>query len=145
LNVPSRKQKEIQMTTLTFQDHAVEPSKALNITLWVVQVLAAAMFLMAGGNKLAGNPQMVGMFQAIGIGQWFRFLTGSLEVLGGVLLLIPALSGLGGLLLTGVMVGAVATHLFIIGGNPTMAIVLLAASAFIAWNRRGRTLALIDR
>lgn len=123
----------------------VHTSKALNIALWVAQIGAAAMFFMAGGNKLAGNAQMVGMFEAIGFGQWFRYLTGSLEVLGGVLLLVPALSGVGGLLLTGVMVGAVATHLFVIGGNPTMALVLLAASAFVAWNRRSRTLALIGR
>jgi putative oxidoreductase len=122
-----------------------QDAKVLNIALWVVQIGAAAMFLMAGGNKLAGNEQMVGMFQAIGIGQWFRYLTGSLEVLGGLLLFVPALAGVGGLLMTGVFVGAVATHLFVIGGNPTVAIVLLAASAFIAWGRRDRTLKLIGR
>ena len=38
------------------------------------------MFFMAGGNKLAGNPQMVGLFDVIGIGQWFRYVTGALEV-----------------------------------------------------------------
>jgi len=118
-------------------------SKGLNITLWVVQTGAAAMFLMAGANKLSGNEQMVGMFQAIGIGQWFRYLTGSLEIIGGLLLLVPSLAGVGGLLLTGVMVGAVMTHIFIIGGNPAMAIVLLVASAFVAWGRRDRTLKLV--
>src|SRR5882757_3192435 len=97
-----------------------DSSKVLNIALWVLQIGAAAMFLMAGGNKLAGNEQMVGMFQAIGIGQWFRYVTGSLEIIGGLLLFVPSLAGVGGLLLTGVMTGAVATHLFIIGGNPAM-------------------------
>jgi putative oxidoreductase len=133
------------MTTQAIHHNAIEPSKALNIALWIVQIGTAGMFFMAGGSKLAGAPQMVGLFQAIGIGQWFRFLTGSLEVFGGALLLVPALSGLGGLLLTGVMAGAVATHLFIIGGNPGMAITLLLASAFVAWSRRGRTLSLIGR
>lgn len=133
------------MTTQAIRLNAVEPSKALNIATWVVQLGAAAMFFMAGGSKLAAAPQMVGMFEAIGLGQWFRVLTGSLEVLGGALLLVPALSGLGGLLLTGVMVGAVATHLFILGGNPSMAVTLLIASAFVAYSRRGRTLSLIGR
>jgi uncharacterized membrane protein len=32
---------------------------------------------------------MVGLFDAIGIGQWFRYLTGGLEVLGAVALLVP--------------------------------------------------------
>ena len=117
--------------------------KSLNIALWVVQVGVAAMVLMAGANKLSGNEQMVGMFQAIGMGQWLRYLTGSLEVIGGILLFVPSLSGVGGLLMTAVFAGAVATHLFILGGNPTMAIVLLLTSAFIAWGRRDRTLKLM--
>jgi putative oxidoreductase len=111
-------------TNVIAKTEVVETSKATNIALWVVQVGTAAMFFMAGGNKLTGNPQMVGLFEAIGIGQWFRYLTGGLEIIGAVLLLIPALSGLGGLLLTAVMLGAVATHLLIIGGNPTMAMSL---------------------
>ena len=122
-----------------------EGSKGLNIALWVVQVGVAAMVLMAGANKVSGNEQMVGMFQAIGFGQWFRYLTGSLEIIGGILLLVPSLAGVGGLITTGVFIGAVGTHLFIIGGNPAMAIVLLFASAFIAWGRRDRTLKLIGR
>src|SRR5271169_383088 len=99
-----------------------ESSKALNVVLWLVQIGAAAMFLMAGGSKLGGDGQMVGLFEQIGIGQWFRYLTGALEVIGAGLLFVPTLAGIGGLLLTGVMLGAVTTHLFVIGGNPTMAI-----------------------
>jgi len=125
--------------------HQGEGSKVLNIILWVLQIGVAAMVLMAGFSKLSGNEQMVGMFQAIGFGQWFRFLTGSLEVIGGILLLIPRLAGLGGLLMTGVFVGAVATHLFLIGGSPGMAIVILMASAFIVWGRRDRILKLLGR
>ena len=34
------------------------------------------------------------------------------------------------------MVGAIITHLFIVGGNPAIPIVLLAATATIAWMRR---------
>jgi putative oxidoreductase len=122
-----------------------EASRVLNTVLWVVQVGAAAMFIMAGFSKISGNPQMVGLFQAIGMGQWFRYLTGSLELAGAVLLIIPRLSGFGGALLTGVMVGAVATHAFVIGGDPTMAIVLLVASVFVAWGRRAQILSRFNR
>jgi len=117
--------------------------KIMNVGLWILQVAAAGMFLMAGFAKLSGDPQMVGMFDAIGFGQWFRYLTGSFEILGALLLLIPRLSGLGGLWLVGVMLGAVATHLFIIGGSPLMAIILLIVVAVIAWGRRQRTISLI--
>lgn len=119
--------------------------KVFNIVLWVLQIGAAAMFLMAGFSKLSGAQPMVGLFNAIGIGQWFRYLTGALEVAGALALLIPRLSGAGALLLVGVMSGAVLTHLFKIGGSPVMAIVLLIVSAIIAWARRDRTLRLLGR
>src|SRR2546422_11452817 len=60
--------------------------KIINVVLWVLQIAAAGMFLMVGFLKLSGNAQLVGLFQAIGLGQWFRYLTGSLDVAGAILL-----------------------------------------------------------
>jgi putative oxidoreductase len=114
--------------------------KIINVGLWILQIGAAGMFLMVGFFKLSGDPRMVGLFDAIGVGQWFRYVTGSLEVLGAILLLIPRLSGLGALLLVGVMLGAVATHLFVVGGSPLGAIILLIVTGVIAWGRRQRTM-----
>jgi hypothetical protein len=37
------------------------------------------------------------MFDKIGLGQWFRYVTGSLEVVGALLLLVPRTSAIGGL------------------------------------------------
>lgn len=104
-----------------------------------LQIAAAGMFLMVGFLKLSGNAQLVGLFDAIGLGQWFRYLTGTLEVAGAILLLIPRTSGLGALMLAGVMAGAVMTHLFVVGGSPLMAIILLAVTTIVAWGRRQRT------
>ena len=114
--------------------------KIIHVGLWVLQIGAAGMFLMVGFFKLSGDPQMVGLFDAIGLGQWFRYVTGSLEVLGAVLLLVPRLSGLGALLLVGVMLGAVPTHLFVVGGSPLPAIILLIVTGVTAWGRRQRTM-----
>lgn len=118
-------------------------AKIVNVGLWVLQIAAAGMFLMAGFSKLSGNEQMIGLFEAIGVGQWFRYLTGALEVAGGFLLLIPRTSGLAALMLVGVMLGAVVTHLFIVGGSPLMAIILLVVTGVIAWGRRRRTMNLL--
>jgi putative oxidoreductase len=115
----------------------------MNVGLWILQIGAAAMFLMVGFLKLSGNAQLVGLFEAIGVGQWFRYLTGTLEVAGALLLLIPRLSGLGALMLFGVMVGAVVTHVFIVGGNPLQAIILLIVTGVVAWGRRRRTMNLL--
>jgi putative oxidoreductase len=114
--------------------------KIINVGLWILQIGAAGMFLMVGFLKLSGDPQLVGLFEAIGIGQWFRYLTGTLEVAGALLLLIPRLSGLGALMLFGVMIGAVVTHVFIVGGSPLMAIILLIVTGVVAWGRRKRTM-----
>jgi putative oxidoreductase len=115
-----------------------KPSKALNVTIWGVQILTAFAFIAAGGSKLAGAPAMVDMFGKIGFGQWFRYLTGSLELSGAVLLLLPRTSAIGGWLLAAVMIGAVGTHLFIIGGNPVPAVVLLVLAITVGWNRSRR-------
>jgi uncharacterized membrane protein YphA (DoxX/SURF4 family) len=116
-----------------------------NVALWVLQIGAAAMFFMAGGMKLSGAPDMVAMFDAIGVGQWFRYVTGGIEVVGAALLLVPRLAGVGALLLAATMVGAVVTHLAIVGGSPAMALVLLAVTTTIAYARRERTLRLLGR
>jgi len=130
----------VQALTEGSRSSSRSTGKIMNIVLWVLQIGAAGMFLMVGFFKLSGDPRMVGLFDAIGVGQWFRYVTGSLEVLGAILLLIPRLSGLGALLLVGVMLGAVATHLFVVGGSPLGAIILLIVTGVIAWGRRQRTM-----
>lgn len=111
---------------------------AWNVILWVLQALLAAMFLFSGGMKLAGALPAVELFDQIGIGQWFRYVTGALEVIGAVALLIPRLVAFGALLLAVVMVGAVLTDLFVVAANPLPALVLLVLSAIIVWGRRDR-------
>ena len=134
-----------QVLTEGTQVQSNSTAKIINVVLWVLQIGAAGMFLMVGFLKLKGDPQLVGLFKAIGLGQWFRYLTGTLEVAGAVLLLIPRTSGLGALMLAGVMVGAVVTHVFIVGGSPLMAIILLVVTSIVAWGRRHRTMNLLDR
>lgn len=118
-------------------------TKVWNVVLWVLQIALAADFLMSGGMKLSGAPDMVRLFDAIGVGQWFRYVTGVLEVAGALLLLAPRACGLGALLLACVMLGAVATHLFVIGGSPLMASLFLMLALFVAWGRRERTARLL--
>jgi putative oxidoreductase len=115
-----------------------KPSNAFNLTMWGMQILTALAFLAAGGSKLASAPAMVNMFEKIGFGQWFRYVTGSLEGIGAVLLLLPRTAAIGGWLLAAVMIGAIGTHLFIIGGNPIPAVVLLALAITVGWNRSRR-------
>ncbi|HXX68326.1 MAG TPA: DoxX family protein [Polyangiaceae bacterium] len=136
------------MNTTAMTPHAPGasgPTRALTIALWVVQVALALMFFMAGGNKLAGNPMMVGLFDTIGFGQWFRYLTGALEVIGAAVLLVPRASGLGAVLLVPVMLGAIATHLLVLHNSPAIPVILLGGLLFVAWNRRAQIAGLARR
>ena len=122
------------------QASPVRSGRAALVALWFVQIALAGMFLLAGGSKLLGVPAMVGLFDAIGIGQWFRYLTGLVEVGSALALLVPSIAVFGALALVPTMVGAIATHLFIVGGSPAMPAVLLIASAGVVWARRHQLL-----
>jgi hypothetical protein len=102
-----------------------------------VELLAAAVFLIVGGAKLLGVHDMVTLFQAIGIGQWLRFVTGGIEVSCAVLLLVPVLSGASALVLWAVMAIASLIELFVLRRPPAAAMVCLAAHGYIAWGRLG--------
>ncbi|GLY94092.1 DoxX family protein [Actinoplanes sp. NBRC 103695] len=121
-------------------------SKAANIALWVFQIALAALFIINfGPGKLLGSDQAVQTFTEIGAGQWLRYVTGALEVAGGIGLLIPRLSGLAALGLAGVMSGAVLTEVFLLEADVVMPLILLVSVAVIAWFRRDRTRALIQQ
>ena len=106
------------------------------ITLWTLSGLVALAFVFAGGGKLAGAAAMVDLFDKVGVGQWFRYVTGLLEITGGLGLLIPRYAFYAAVLLVIVMVGAVMTHLAIVGGSPAPAASLLVLSGIIAWLRK---------
>ena len=109
--------------------------RALNVVLWAMQVLLALMFAMAGIVKLIGDPAMVEMFATIGIGQWFRYFVGALEVAGAVGVLVPRLSGLAALGLVCLMAGATFTNLFVLGASPLITVVPLVVGVLVAWGR----------
>jgi putative oxidoreductase len=112
------------------------PSIIQRRLVWGIRILLALAFAAAGGAKLAGVPQMVQVFEAIGFGQWFRYVTGAVEVAGVLLLLIPATGFFGGLLLAVTMVFGVLTHLVLIGGSAVPAFVLGLLAAFVTWRLR---------
>jgi putative oxidoreductase len=102
---------------------------------WTLQIIAAAMFLFAGALKLAGAAPMVQLFASIGIGQWFRYVTGIIEIVGALLLLTSRFAPVGAVALALTMAAAVATHLLVIGGSPIAPAILFLLTSTIAWMR----------
>jgi hypothetical protein len=74
---------------------------------------------------------MVQLFDTIGIGQWFRYVSSTL------LLLIPPAAAFGAILLACTMIGAILAHVFILHSNPGSPAVLLFLVGAIVWLRRG--------
>ena len=111
-------------------------SKSRLITLWSFSGLLALAFLAAGGSKLAGVTYMVDLFNKVGLGQWFRYFTGSLEVVGAIGLLIPRYAFYAAVLLAIVMVGATIAHITVLGSSPIAAIVLLVLCGTVAYLRK---------
>ena len=112
------------------------PARRRVVGAWIIQGLLAAAFLAAGGAKLAGVPMMVQIFGQIGMGQWFRIVTGLVEVIGAVALVVPGLAALGAAWLGATMFFAVLTHLFILHSSALPAVILLALNVLVVWLRR---------
>ena len=106
------------------------------ILLWCVQALLAFVFVGASWAKLTGASEMVELFAAIGFGQWFRYVTGILELAGAVLILVPKTGRIGAALLAAIMVGAVTAHLFVLHVSPVTPGVLLLLCSLVVWGRR---------
>ena len=122
-----------------------QPSKALNITLWIAQVLLGGMFLMSGFMKLSSPmadmatsmPWTTALPEAM-----VRFI-GLAELLGGIGLLLPSilrikpvLTPLAAVGLATIMVLATGFHLM--RGETSvivMNLILAAIAVFIAWGR----------
>lgn len=79
---------------------------------------------------------MVSLFDALGVGQWFRYVTGIIEVASGMALLIPSAAIFGAILLLPTMLAAILINLFIVPASPVAPLLLLLAAAAVAWARR---------
>jgi len=105
--------------------------------LWALKIIAGLAFLAAGLAKLAGAEMMVATFDAVGVGQWFRYVTGLIEVGAALVLFIPGIQAFGATLLTATMIGAALAHIVVLGTDTMLpSIVLGAFSAIIAYAHR---------
>jgi uncharacterized membrane protein YphA (DoxX/SURF4 family) len=124
---------------------AAGTGRVANITLWILQVMAAVIFVYTGLPKVMADPAMVAGAEAMGLGTVGLYLVGAAELAGAVALLTPWLSGLAGSAFVGLMIGAVITTVATSGLSPEVAFPagVLVLVAVIAWGRRRRTAELI--
>ena len=106
----------------------------------VLRLSLATAFAVFGCEKIFGN-DWVQMFHEIGLGDWFRYLTGGFQVAGAVLLLVPRTARAGAGLIALTMIGAIAVHLFVLPTGVGGAVIPAAFLGFAiaAGCRRPRT------
>jgi len=94
------------MNATTTAPFAKPTSRISSVLTWVLRILVAGVFLSGAIMKFSGLPTMIAEFQQIGLGDWFRYFTGALELAGSVAVLLPAFSAVGAMLLLVVDAGA---------------------------------------
>lgn len=132
--------------TVAARPEGARPSRRAHLTVRVLQIVLALFYGIASAPKLIAHSSAVESFDAIGLGDWFMYITGALELAGAIALVIPILSGVSALALIGLMIGALITQLTVFDGqNALMPVVLIVPLAAIAWIRRSHTGELVAR
>jgi uncharacterized membrane protein YphA (DoxX/SURF4 family) len=87
------------------------------IAIYGVQVVLGVVALASGYAKISGMDLMVHHFEMLGLGQGFRLVAGSAEIIAGLCLLMPRGGILGAVLLATVMVGALGVTIGHVASN----------------------------
>ncbi|MDH7794078.1 MULTISPECIES: DoxX family protein [unclassified Beijerinckia] len=100
--------------------------------------LALALWLVSDGlAKLYGAGQSVQIFDIIGAGQWFRVVTGLLELTAAGLLVTRGMAAFGAILAAAIMIGATSANLLVLDHDALHALVPALIFLILAWIKRG--------
>ncbi len=80
-----------------------------------LRVAAAFILLQTLYFKFTAQPESVELFTKLGVEPWGRIGTGVIELITGILLLVPVTVFIGAFLGLGLMSGAILSHLTVIG------------------------------
>ncbi len=119
--------------------------KTQTILYWTARIVAAIILLQTLFFKFTGARESVELFTKLGVEPWGRIGTGVIELIAAVLILIPATVWFGSLLAVGLMAGAIASHVTVIGimrndGGQLFlyALVVFFCASFSFWKSRGQ-------
>jgi uncharacterized membrane protein YphA (DoxX/SURF4 family) len=113
-------------------------------TLWILRLTASAILLQTLFFKFSGAEESIYIFSTLGLEPYGRIGSGIVELIAALLIMIPRTTLLGALLGIGVMIGAILSHLLVLGIEIkndggllfTLAIIVfLCCAALIYWNK----------
>ena len=113
---------------------------------WVCRLTAAVILFQTLFFKFTAAPESVYIFTKVGMEPWGRYGSGVAELIAGLLLLTPRFAWAGALLALGVISGAIACHLTVLGIVVqddhgllfALAVTVFVTSAITAYLHRGQ-------
>ena len=87
----------------------------LRVVSWICRIVAAVILLQTLYFKFTGAPESIYIFTKVGLEPWGRYASGVAELFAAILMLLPRTTAVGALLATGVMIGAIGSHLTQLG------------------------------
>ncbi len=87
----------------------------IKVTFWAARLVAAIILLQTLFFKFTAAEESVYIFTIVGMEPWGRIGVGVMELVASVLLIISGTAWLGALLGLGLMLGAIAMHLTLLG------------------------------
>lgn len=84
-------------------------------TIWILRIIAAGILLQTLFFKFSGAAESIYIFSALGAEPYGRIGSGIAELIVAVLILIPKTTWIGALGGCGIMIGAILSHLLVLG------------------------------
>lgn len=117
-----------------------------SIFTWIIKLIAVVILLQTLYFKFTGAEESVYIFTKLGIEPFGRIGSGIVELIASILILIPRTTLLGALLGFGTMLGAIFSHLFVLGievkndGGElfTLAIITLLCCAILIFQNKSK-------
>ncbi len=82
---------------------------------WLLRIVAAVILLQTLVFKFSGAEESIYIFSKLGMEPYGRIGSGIAELIAAILILMPKTTWMGAVLGSGIMIGAVFSHLFVLG------------------------------
>lgn len=113
---------------------------------WIVKLTAVVILLQTLFFKFSGAQESIYIFQTLGIEPYGRIGSGVIELIASILILIPKTTLIGAVLGFGTMLGAVFSHIFVLGievqddGGTlfVLAVITLLSCLFLVYTERNK-------
>jgi len=110
-----RKERSCRLIGNSIATSMNHTSKTSTVIAWICRIAAAIILLQTLFFKFTAAPESVYIFTKVGLEPWGRIGSGVAELIAAILILIPPTTWLGAGLALGVMLGAIFTHLTVLG------------------------------